>query len=75
MITTTHAHYLVAYPHYTIPPRKRIKRLGLDSDAVGTELLRLLRDAHPDHAVDLDNATFWKVSRSTVARFPPRSAV
>jgi len=68
---TTHAYYLVAYPHPTVLPTRRIKRLKLDSDAVGTELLGLLRDSYPDHSGDLDNVTLWKVSRSTVAQSPP----
>jgi len=68
---TAHAYYLVAYPHPAIPPARRIRRLKLNLDAVGTEIVGLLKDACPDHSGDLDNVTLWKVSSPTVAQFPP----
>ena len=68
---TTPAYYLVAYPHSTIHPTKRIKRFKLDPDAVGKDLLGLLKDAYPEHSGDLDDVTLWKVSRLFRAQIPP----
>ena len=65
---TTHA-YLVAYPNPTIPLHMRAKRLDIDSDADGKELLGLLRSAYPGYSGDLEHATLWKVNRATVANF------
>ena len=63
--------YIVAYPHPTIPPRKRVQPLKLDLDARGEDLLMLLKDKFPDHRDDLEDATLWKAGRSTVAQLPP----
>jgi len=68
---TTHAYYHVAYPHSTVHPTGRIKQLKLNPDAVGKDLLGLLKDAYPDHSGDLDDVTLWKVSHSTGAQIPP----
>lgn len=67
----THAYCLVAYPHSTVHPTRRIKRLKLGPDADGKDILGLLKDAYPDNSSDLDDATIWKVSRPTESQFPP----
>jgi len=70
-MTSTHAYYLVAYPHPTASMARRIKRLELGSDAVRKDIVALLKDSYPDHSGDLNDATLWKVSRSTEAQSSP----
>ena len=70
-MTTNYAYYNVAYPHPSVPEGKRVRRIKLDSEASGETLFELVRSKYPEHSSDLESATLWKASRSTVAQLPP----
>ena len=63
--------YIIVLPHPEVPPRRRILRFRLESEAGGDTVLERLCDTYPDQRDDLKDATLWKVSRSTVAQLPP----
>ena len=63
--------YIVAYLHPEVPPSKRIQQLTLDSKADWDAVIEWLRNTYPNHQDDLEDATLWKVSRSTTTQLPP----
>lgn len=69
-MTATHSHYLVAYPHPSIPPTERIRPYRVGPEFKG-ELLKEIRAAYPQYSDDLKGATLWKVSCLTVVQLPP----
>ena len=70
-MTTTYAHYLVAYPHPSVPKNSRIEMVKLDSEVSGKMLRELLKSIYKEHSSDLDSATLWTVSHSAMAQFSP----
>jgi len=70
-MTTNYAHYLVAYPHPSVPKRSRIKLFKLDYETSGEMLRELLKSIYKEHSSDLDSATLWTASHSAMAQFPP----
>jgi len=70
-MTINYAHYLVAYPHPSVPQESRVKRIKLDSETDGETLRELLKSIHKEHSRDLASATLWTVSHSAMAQFPP----
>jgi len=63
--------YVVIYPHPEVPRGRHILRLGLDPEAGGDTVLERLCNTYPNLRDDLEDATLWKASYSTVVQLPP----
>lgn len=69
--TMTTTCLIVAYPHLSIPYRKRLQPVKLSSPASVDELRREPSDIYPDQSGDLADAILWKASRSPMALLLP----
>ena len=67
-MTTTYAHYIVAYPHPAIPPRERIQRLKVDTESSGERIVAELRGNYLEHSDDLKNPILRKVRHLLITR-------
>ena len=63
-------HFVVAYPHPSVPDQGRLRQVVVGSQFSSDALLERLSALYPEHSPDLKGATFWKASRSSVAPFP-----
>lgn len=68
---TTTMSYVVLYPHPSISAKDRLTLLTIPQGAGGVERLDGLARVYPGLSADLEKATLWKASRTSMAQLPP----